>query len=240
MGMHALGMIETVGLAAAIEAADTAVKSANVSLLGYELTKGGGMVTVKFEGDVGAVKAAVEAAVMAAERVGKVYSKHIIPRLGSGVENVIYSKETIGPGNPLRNKEMNIEEETISLEVESTNLSEPLNIETSEEEMEAEKDNENEIETPTSKTDSLKMVAISPLKEEADEEEKSDLNVQLFSKEIKIEENDSITKKQAKTLVIDEQVSEQQKEETEVCNICKDPKCPRRKGDLRSTCIHEN
>ncbi|WP_026073286.1 BMC domain-containing protein [Robertmurraya massiliosenegalensis] len=238
MGMNALGMIETVGLAAAIEAADTAVKSANVSLLGYELTKGGGMITVKFEGDVGAVKAAVEAAVMAAERVGKVYSKHIIPRLGSGVENVIYSKETIGPGNPFRNKEMNTEEETISLEeVESTNLSEPLNIVTSEEEMEAEKDSENEIETLTFKTDSLKMVAISPLKEEADEVKKTASNVQLFSNET---ENDSTIKKEAKTVVIEERAIEEQKEETEVCNICKDPKCPRRKGDLRSTCIHEN
>ena len=57
-----LGLIETEGLAAGIEAADAAVKSANVELIGYELTKGGGWTTVKIQGDVGAVKAAVDAA----------------------------------------------------------------------------------------------------------------------------------------------------------------------------------
>ena len=65
MSGKSLGLIETVGMSAAVEAADAAMKSANVSLVGYELTKGGGMVTVKLEGEVGAINAAVAAAISA-------------------------------------------------------------------------------------------------------------------------------------------------------------------------------
>ncbi len=76
----ALGLIETIGLVPAIEAADAAVKAANVILLGYENTKGGGKITIKVVGDVGAVQAAVAAGVAAAMRIGKVYGHHVIPR----------------------------------------------------------------------------------------------------------------------------------------------------------------
>ncbi|HRE26965.1 MAG TPA: BMC domain-containing protein [Anaerolineales bacterium] len=76
----ALGLIETIGLVTAIEAADAAVKSANVTLVGYENTRGGGKITVKVVGDVGAVQAAVAAGVAAAERIGKVYGQRIIPK----------------------------------------------------------------------------------------------------------------------------------------------------------------
>ena len=96
----ALGLIETVGLAGGIEAADAAVKSANVTLLGYELTKGDGMVTVKIEGDVGAVKAAVSAAVSAASKICSVVSSHVIPRPAAGLESLINSKETVGYKKP--------------------------------------------------------------------------------------------------------------------------------------------
>lgn len=78
--ISSLGLIEVVGLVGAIEAGDTAVKAANVRLIGLELTKGGGMVTVKIEGEVSAVKAAVEAGVMAAERLTTVVSKLVIAR----------------------------------------------------------------------------------------------------------------------------------------------------------------
>lgn len=93
---QALGLIETVGLTAAIEAADTAVKSANVTLIGYELTKGGGMVTVKIEGDVGAVKAAISSARAAAEKVGEVFSTQVIPRPAKGLEALVITAETVG------------------------------------------------------------------------------------------------------------------------------------------------
>lgn len=93
---NALGLIETVGMAAAIEAADAAVKSANVSLIGVELTKGDGMVTVKIEGDVGAVKAAIDAASQAALRVNKVFATKVIARPAEGLDELVYSKETKG------------------------------------------------------------------------------------------------------------------------------------------------
>jgi microcompartment protein CcmL/EutN len=96
MAGNALGFIETIGLTAAIEAADSAVKSANVRLLGYELAKGDGMTAVKIEGDVGAVKAAVKAAEMAAAKVGRVVSVHVIPRPASGTERITLSRETVG------------------------------------------------------------------------------------------------------------------------------------------------
>ena len=71
MSQLAIGIIETIGLAACIEAADVCVKSANVNLIGYELSKGGGMATLKIEGNVGAVKAAIEASVVAANKPSK-------------------------------------------------------------------------------------------------------------------------------------------------------------------------
>ncbi len=85
---EALGMIETRGLVGAIEAADAMVKAANVHLLGKEHV-GGGLVTVMVRGDVGAVKAAVEAGSAAAKRVGELISVHVIPRPHGDVEAVL-------------------------------------------------------------------------------------------------------------------------------------------------------
>lgn len=93
---RALGIIETVGLASAIEAADTCVKSAHVELIGYEMTKGGGYITVKIEGDVGAVKAAIDAGCAAAARVNKVISFHVIPRPHQNTEKIVFSQDTVG------------------------------------------------------------------------------------------------------------------------------------------------
>lgn len=96
MSQLAIGIIETIGLAACIEAADVCVKSANVNLIGYELSKGGGMATLKIEGNVGAVKAAVEASVVAANKISKVFSYKIIPRPSKQIDILINNKETIG------------------------------------------------------------------------------------------------------------------------------------------------
>lgn len=84
----ALGMIETKGLVGAIEAADAMVKAADVSLIGKQ-TAGGGLVTVMVRGDVGAVKAAVDAGAAAAKRVGELVSVHVIPRPHEGVEGIL-------------------------------------------------------------------------------------------------------------------------------------------------------
>ena len=94
--MDALGMIECRGLVAMIEAADAMVKSANVKLVGYEKVDAG-LVTAIVRGEVGAVKAAVEAGAAAARKVGEVVSTHIIPRPHGEVEaglSVVRTGET--------------------------------------------------------------------------------------------------------------------------------------------------
>lgn len=88
MQKEALGMVETKGLVGAIEAADAMVKSANVTLVGYEKI-GSGLVTVMVRGDVGAVKAATDAGAVAAEKVGQVISVHVIPRPHTDVEKIL-------------------------------------------------------------------------------------------------------------------------------------------------------
>jgi ethanolamine utilization protein EutM len=85
---EALGMVETKGLVGAIEAADAMVKAANVTLIGKE-SIGSGLVTVMVRGDVGAVKASVEAGAAAAKRVGELVSVHVIPRPHSDVEAIL-------------------------------------------------------------------------------------------------------------------------------------------------------
>ena len=86
----ALGMIETKGLVGAVEAADAMVKSANVNLIGRTQV-GGGLVTVMVRGDVGAVKAAVDAGATAAKAVGELISVHVIPRPHTEVEIILPS-----------------------------------------------------------------------------------------------------------------------------------------------------
>ena len=85
---EALGMIETKGLVGAIEAADAMTKSAIVTLIGYEKI-GSGLVTVMVRGDVGAVKASVDAGAAAAEKVGEIVSQHVIPRPHTDVERIL-------------------------------------------------------------------------------------------------------------------------------------------------------
>lgn len=88
MAMEALGMVETRGLVAMIEAADAMVKSANVRLVGYEKI-GSGYVTAIVRGDVAAVKSATDAGAAAAAKVGEVISVHVIPRPHSDLELVL-------------------------------------------------------------------------------------------------------------------------------------------------------
>ena len=88
MSMEALGMVETRGLNAAIEAADSMVKAAQVTLIGTEKI-GSGLVTVMVRGDVGAVKAAVEAGAANASRLGELVATHVIPRPHSDVEKIL-------------------------------------------------------------------------------------------------------------------------------------------------------
>ncbi len=85
---EALGMIETRGFTAMVEASDAMVKAAKVELVGFEKT-GGGYVTAVVRGDVAAVKAAVEAGVRGAEKVGEVVSTHVIARPHENIDQVL-------------------------------------------------------------------------------------------------------------------------------------------------------
>jgi microcompartment protein CcmL/EutN len=88
MAQEALGMVETKGLVAMIEAADAMVKAANVTLVGYEKI-GAGFVTAIVRGDVAAVKAATDAGAAAARRVGELVSVHVIPRPHGSVDEAL-------------------------------------------------------------------------------------------------------------------------------------------------------
>jgi ethanolamine utilization protein EutM len=91
----ALGLIETKGLVGAIEAADAMLKAANVKLISKERVSGA-LVVVKIEGDVAAVKSAVDAGAAAAQRVGELYGVHVIPRPSSQIEPIIYEHQIQG------------------------------------------------------------------------------------------------------------------------------------------------
>ena len=90
MVQQALGMVETRGLVAAIEAADAMLKAAKVELVGTEKI-GSGLVSVMVRGDVGAVKAAVEAGLAAAQKLGEIIATHVIPRPHTDVEKILPS-----------------------------------------------------------------------------------------------------------------------------------------------------
>ena len=116
--MQALGMIEVYGYLTAVEALDSALKAANVSRLGVEKIRGG-LVTVLVEGDVGAVKAAMDASAAAAERVGTVISVHVIPRPADDVTRMLKGgKEPEEPTPPEPEKpsepEISSEPDTLS------------------------------------------------------------------------------------------------------------------------------
>ena len=123
--LEALGLIEVVGLVGAIEVADTASKAADVKVIGYELTKGSGMVLVKIVGGVSAVKSAVDAASIAAERVSQVVSKHVIARPSDELDKII-NVEKENSDEKLEEKEELVTEE-VTEEVVENNENDEVN-----------------------------------------------------------------------------------------------------------------
>lgn len=108
--MQALGSIEVVGLVAGVEAADVACKTADVNLIGYELARGGGYVTVKVEGQVAAVQAAMAAAEVAASKLTRVVSRIVIPRPHQELESIVFSAATVGLTKPAPKAETKAQE----------------------------------------------------------------------------------------------------------------------------------
>lgn len=140
MANEALGMIETYGYIGAVEAADVCVKSANVKLLGLERVRGG-LVTIHITGDIGAVKASIDAAESAVKKFGSLVSSHVIPRAGEGIEKLL--PKIKNPDNPEEEKEEKKEEE---IEDEEASEDESETDQVSEEEIEEETDTKEQDE----------------------------------------------------------------------------------------------
>ncbi|GAA0711331.1 BMC domain-containing protein [Paraclostridium ghonii] len=126
--MNALGLVETIGYVAAIEALDVCLKSASVEVVGIQKV-GQGIVTIEVTGDVGAVQSAVEAAKYAAPKVGVLRSTHVIPRLHGDVHNALFKKEDIKSVeeeilHEIEEKEMKAEVEDIQEVIEIDDVKE--------------------------------------------------------------------------------------------------------------------
>jgi len=126
--MKALGLIETKGMVGAIVAADIALKTAQVELINREHTKGG-LVCIEIEGDVAAVKASVEAAVMAIKDMGIYVGSHVIPRPDDSVEKIINRKNQNSKEELIEQKIEETKAETKDTEEESLENAELKNIE---------------------------------------------------------------------------------------------------------------
>lgn len=146
--MNALGLVETIGYVAAIEALDVCLKSASVEVVGIQKV-GQGIVTIEVSGDVGAVKSAVEAAKYAVEKVGVLRATHVIPRLHADVHDALFKKEDIKSVEEETVHE--IEEKEIETEVEIKeieDIQEEIEIDSVEVEVEEHNDKKDELEKP--------------------------------------------------------------------------------------------
>lgn len=117
--MNAIGLIETIGYVAAIEASDACVKSANVNVVSLDKV-GAGIVTLTICGDVGAIKSAVEAGEIAASRIGIVRSSHVIPRVHSEVADALFKKEETKVVEDVKEQEEIYLNETLDIVKEET------------------------------------------------------------------------------------------------------------------------
>lgn len=143
--MNAIGLIETIGYVAAIEASDACVKSANVNIVSLERV-GAGIVTLTICGDVGAVKSAVEAGEMAASRIGTLRSSHVIPRMHSEVADALFKKEETKVVEDVKEQEEIYLNETLNIvkeESEEINENKEQNLDTKDTEVIEEINNSN-------------------------------------------------------------------------------------------------
>lgn len=215
MIQNALGLIEVLGMPAAVEAADTCMKSANVQLIGYENVTGG-IVTVKIQGDVGAVKSAIDAAKISAERINTVLNTLVIPRPSEGIHSMIFSEkiervteieESISGQTSTSNQESEEVESEVEIELEDSTKNEI--------ELEDSIMNEVELEVSIMNEENTGLIEIDPSPINAFIEERQE------SDEIEQDQEDKVYRPKKAS-----------------CNICKDVKCPREKGQPRNWCIH--
>lgn len=219
---QALGLIETVGLAAAYEAADTALKTANVSLIGYELSKGDGMVTVKIAGRVGAVEAGIKAAQMSAGLVNKVYSVKVIPRPSRNLDSMVFTDETVLYSDEA--EEPSVNEQVVEGEAKE----EISNVAETEESTE----NSNKVSIEAFVQTAVEKAAGEDILEEPEPDTQPDTGGDQAEAK---SEHDTKASPIAPEMV-EEQLFLQ--DDTVTCNICSDPACPRTKGEAKRRCLH--
>nr|WP_315166987.1 BMC domain-containing protein [Clostridioides mangenotii] len=184
--MKSLGLIEVIGFVSAVEASDVCLKAANVNLSRIDRV-GGGIVTVSIVGDVGAVKAAVDAAQLAVERIGTLRSAHVIPRLNSDVEEYLFKPNNDEPKHKIdevssdsKKSEDTIEEiETLEsneiAEFEIIESQEVTEIQSVEADEVAGKQETAELEIEITKSEAVKELDTINLKEEVQEKDTSKL-----------------------------------------------------------------
>jgi len=193
MAVKAFGLVEVQGLATSLVVADTAVKTANVRLIGYELGRGSGLVTIKFCGDVGAVNAAARAAAGLAEEMGRLVACRVIARPHDGIDGILQNIDSAGPdpGGAAAGGRLDAGEPPAGLEL---------------------------------KVEARDRAGEAP----------SDSGVQDPAESAPCE--DGVSPEAA--IIPGCPDDDREKERAEVCNLCNDPACPRRKGDPRFNCLH--
>ncbi|GIP11979.1 MAG: BMC domain-containing protein [Paenibacillus macerans] len=224
MNGNALGLIEVVGYPAALEAADTCVKSSYVKLLGYEKAKDG-RVVVKITGDVGAVKAAVEGAKSSAGKLGAVIAAIVIARPADGISRLVHSPETVFtepgaeqmPGEPLE-ETAGGEKETAESAAGRRDADSPVA------EEEVTKFNESGAEEPNADESAGGETVADPT-EQAPWVEAADRELQQ--------------EPQSEPPVPQQEQQAERLDRAEVsCNLCGDPLCGRMKGQPAALCLH--
>lgn len=239
--LKASGFIEAVGLSNAIIASDIMLKSANIELVGVELTKGMGYAVVKVQGEIGAVKAAVDAAWNARVLDSKLVSKTIIARPSNDLEKFIFSNDT--RGNEKKIESNNIEEATsksFTVELErdfndsdNSELNFSNKIYESQESKESVSLNDNEYLDLRDYEYELNNNLSNDNSDNINEFENQN------TEEIEINEFDNQNDSELKNEEINElNIQENSEELVYTCNLCKDPKCSRKKGNPHVYCIH--
>ncbi|MED4954361.1 BMC domain-containing protein [Paenibacillus macerans] len=238
MNGNALGLIEVIGYPAALEAADTCVKSSHVKLLGYEKARDGRIV-VKITGDVGAVKAAVEGAKSSAGKLGTVIAAIVIARPAEGIGRLVHSPETVFTEPGAERMPVEPLEETAGGKMEEAgSAAGQRDADSPVAEEEAAEANESGAEEPDADESASGETVADPEAERAPVVEAADPEVEQVPV---VEATDQELRQEPQSEPpVPQQVEQvEQVERTEVsCNLCGDPLCKRIKGQPVTLCLH--
>lgn len=238
MNGNALGLIEVVGYPAALEAADTCVKSSHVKLLGYEKALDGRIV-VKITGDVGAVKAAVEGAKSSANKLGTVIAAIVIARPAEGIRRLIHSSDTVftEPGAEQMPVEP-LEETAGGRKKAAESAADQRDADSPVAEEEVAEANKSGAEEPDADESAGGEAVADPEVEQALVAEAADPEV-LQVPVVEATDQELQQEPQSEPLVPEQVEQVEQVQRTEVsCNLCGDPLCGRIKGQPTTLCLH--